>query len=348
MALRIEHFKSIDGVLARLRTDIRPNPFADARYRDGDYEWVTDGDRFQLVPSIAAPFWSPYLYRGQTKRHTPCRPSALRGISLVQSPFELTPQERAICLLRRVRLEEFLVALANHPATAFAESIHLRTYPIGIAQHYEVPTDRMDLTQDPEVAAFFATNECGVDGRWRPVDDPGHVGVVYRLIPPRDALRSIDPRFEWIGRQALPRPGEQKAWTLQMPLGLDLEQLPVEVMTFTQRFECGRRLNERFCAGAQLFPPDVLAIVSNAITSCKTVALRTVDRVLVDYGCPRHRLRQVRAETAEAFAAWQDVTVVDREERVLSAAEHTVASGAVGNLHSTFVGNVRAVRGARN
>lgn len=348
MALRIEHFESIDSVLARLRTDIPPNPFADSRYQDGDYEWVTDGDRVRLVPSIAAPFWSPYLYRGQAKRHTPCLPSALRGISPAKSPFELTPRDRAICLLRRVRLEEFLVALADHPATAFGESIHLRTYAIGIAQHYEVPTDRMDLTQDPEVAAFFATNECGVDGRWHPVDDRERVGVVYRLMPPRNALRSIDSHFEWIGRQALPRPGEQKAWTLQMPLGLDFEQLPVEVMTFTQRLECGRRLNERFCAGAQLFPPDVLATISNAITSSKTVGIRTVDRVLTGYGCPLHHLSQVRAETADAFAALFGVPIVDREERVLSAAERTMANDAVANLRSTFVGAVRAVRYAGN
>jgi hypothetical protein len=26
----------------------------------------------------------------------------------------------------------------------------------------------MDLMQDPDVAAFFATNECGTDGQMRP------------------------------------------------------------------------------------------------------------------------------------------------------------------------------------
>jgi hypothetical protein len=348
-SVRVEHFESVDCALARLRSDVPPNPFAGTNYfpgtsySDDDYEWATSGDGVQLVPSLSSPFWSPYLYRGQMDHHSPCLPSAFRGITPSRSPRDATPLERSTLLLRRVRLEEFITALADHPASAFAESIRLVTYPFAVAQHYGIATDRVDLTQDPEVAAFFATNGRAGDGSWQPIEDPRRFGVIYRLSVPRNALESRSPLFEWIGRQALPRPGEQRAWTVRLPFGCDFERLPVEVLMFRQQVACGRRLNEKFSGGGKLFPPDALATVAQSIASCKTVALRAVDRVLISYGCPKCQLQRTRAEVAEAFESQLGVAVLDREERMLSAVERETATKAVETLQGTFVGYARAV-----
>jgi hypothetical protein len=116
----IEQFESIDALLTYIRSDVLPNPFTDRRFTGDEYEWMTNGDRAQLVPSMGAPFASPYLYRGQTAHYSPCLPSAFRGIPFVYSPLEMTPRGRALLLLRRVRLDEFLALLVDHPATAFA------------------------------------------------------------------------------------------------------------------------------------------------------------------------------------------------------------------------------------
>lgn len=66
--------------------------------------------------------------------------------------------ERVRLFVDRVRLEEFLLALCDHPALDYAEQIGLRLQPYGLAQHYEMATDQLDLTQDHNVAVFFATN----------------------------------------------------------------------------------------------------------------------------------------------------------------------------------------------
>jgi hypothetical protein len=62
MAIRTEHFGSIDELLALLRADLSPTPF----FPDLDqnaYKWLTNGDRAQLVPTLAHPFL--YLLHGQ-------------------------------------------------------------------------------------------------------------------------------------------------------------------------------------------------------------------------------------------------------------------------------------------
>lgn len=110
--------------------------------------------RRSYLPSLASPFWSSFLYRGQVKRHPRCIPSVFRGLQFVDHPQKLTRRERAQCFLERVRLEEFLLALADHPAVAYAREIGLKMNCEALAQHYEMATDRLDLSQDPEVAAF--------------------------------------------------------------------------------------------------------------------------------------------------------------------------------------------------
>ncbi len=179
----------------------------------------------------------------------------------------------------------------------------MTTYPVAIAQHYEIATDRIDLTQDPEVAAFFATNKRGADGIWRPIGTREHRGVIYRLAVPSNAFEPDKCRllFEWIGRQALPRPGEQRAWTIRLPLGYDFDELPVERFFFRQHIECSRRLNAKFSAGHKLFPSDMVAAIASEIASCRTASRRTLERVLVNYGCTAKQLRQHTDEAAWAF-----------------------------------------------
>jgi len=173
----VEHFESIHAVLDRIRADIPSNPFlSDSRI---DYEWVADGSEGRLVPSLASPFWSPFLYRGQTHRHPRCIPGVFRGLQFVDHPRKLTRRERARCFLARVQLEEFLLALGDHPAVAYARDVGLKVSREALAQHYEMSTDRLDLSQDPEVAGFFATHERAADGHWIPVN--GGTGVLYRL-----------------------------------------------------------------------------------------------------------------------------------------------------------------------
>lgn len=338
----VEHFESIDAVLDRIRTDIPWNPFlSDSKIA---YEWVADGSAGRLVPSLASPFWSPFLYRGQAQRHSPCIPGVFRGLQFVDHPQKLTRRERARCFLARIQLEEFLLALGDHPAVAYARDIGLKMSREALAQHYEMATDRLDLSQDPEVAGFFATNERAADGHWVPVN--GGTGVLYRLdISGR--YRSLQSgELEWIGKQVLPRPGEQKGWTLLMPLGGDFENLPVDVFTFEQRKESGQRINEKFGGSEWLFPPDVLAEVAQAIRDSKSVARSLIGRVLALQGCRGDFHRRELDASVGVFAKEFGIAVDDREPLSLSPRQRADAEAQTQRMKETFLDDVgvRAVR----
>lgn len=340
--MKSQHFESVEAVLDRIRADIPWNPFLSNS--NIAYEWAADGSEGRLVPSLASPFWSPFLYRGQVQRHSPCVPGVFRSLQFVDHPQKLTPGERARCFLARVQLEEFLLALRDHPAVAYAHDIRLKMSREALAQHYGMATDRLDLSQDPEVAGFFATNVRADDGHWVPLNRG--TGVLYRLdISGRyRALESGE--LEWIGKQVLPRPGEQKGWTLRVPLGGDFETLPIDAFTFEQRKESGQRINEKFSGGERLFPPDVLAEVAQAIRESKSVARSLVSRVLALQGCLGDFHRRELDASVGFFAKEFGIAVDDREPLSLSPQQRADAEAQTQRMKETFLDDV-AVRAVR-
>jgi hypothetical protein len=339
MATRYQHFDSIEDVLAHLRADLPPPNHYFPRWT-AEYIWATDGPGVRLVPPLS----HPYLYRGQTARNCnlPCLPGVFRGLPLIDDPRKLTILEQARCLFRRIQLEEFICALDAHPASVFARQNSLVTYPVALAQHYEMLTDRMDLSQDMRVAAFFATNSRGADGVWYPQEKD--TGVLYRLPIPANALDSLRSNFEWIGCQAFPRPGEQRAWALRLPLGMDFESLPIDALAFSHNAECGRRLADEFRGGQTLFPPDVLSEISEEIKSAGSVPRKLLHRVLAAYGLATDFQERGPNLVERWFNDGLEIAIVDRDIISLSAAQFAIAQESVRALTERFTGSVRAVR----
>lgn len=339
----VRHFENIDEVLAVLEQDVESDEIRKYFFwlDDVDYLWTAEGN---LIPSIAAPFASPFLYRGQVTRHQPCVPGVFRGLDQVGHPQELPPSQRARCFADRVRLEEFLLALDEHPACHYSCEIGLRVQPYAIAQHYELATDRIDLTQDHRVAAFFATNSRR-DGKWRPVCEGN--GVLYRLRRSVFAHHVPDD-LECIGKQALPRPGEQKAYTLRFPLGNDLENLPIEIYTFAHDESCGQRLNDWFDSGVALFPPDVMAEVADAIKSAASLPEEIVKRLLGAAELPEEILSHVLIEIKMALKEHLDIHVSTRKPIVMNTSQRARALVAVEAMRADFLRGVAvlAVRDA--
>jgi hypothetical protein len=337
----IRHHRSIDEVLELFEKDVVANQMRNLfRLGDIEYLWTADGS---LIPSITSPFASAFLYRGQTARYRPCLPSVFRGISVSRCESAgwagLSLAERVRLIVERVRLDEFVSALFDHPASAYAREIGLKLHPMALAQHYELATDRLDLTQDQMVAAFFATNTRTEEG-WVPVD--AGTGVMYRLAA--GAFRKHMPgKLVCIGKQTLPRPGEQKAHTLTLQLVLDFERLPIEIYTFSQDSSCGQRLNDRFNGGASLFPPDVLAEVAETICSEPSVPEWIVAWLLSnDAAC-----RDIFAGTSEQFGKlllrYSHIRFSDRDRIGLSASQKVRASQALEMTKQTFLDKVGAL-----
>ena len=339
----VRHHESIDAVLAVFETDMVSNEFRSLFRLEGiEYLWTADGT---LIPSIASPFSSPYLYRGQVKRWQPCLPGVFRDLEQVDHPQKLPLLQRARCLADRIRLEEFILALNMHPACGFSREIGLRIYPDALAQHYELATDRIDLTQDHKVAAFFATNAFK-SGRWSPIRDGNETGVLYRL---RTSLFSqcMPEQLECIGKQALPRPGEQKAYTLTLPLGCDFENLPIEIHTFRHNEAAGQRLNDEFAGGASLFPPDVMAEVAHAIRAETSVPLTVVNKLFGVDQLPAETAVRTWDENRRFFEEHLGIQISERQPIGLSTEQLARASESVENMRHTFLQNVGALAARR-
>lgn len=339
--MKEEHFRSIDEVMAMLRAEVPANPFA-GMAEDGTYVWITEGKEGRLVPSPGSSFWSPFLYRGQTQRYLPCLPGIFRGMPLVDHPQKLSQLDRAKCFLGRVRLKEFLMALVGHPAYAYSKEIQLIVCEEALAQHYELATGRVDLSQDPDVAAFFATNWRDEKGQWHPSVDG--TGVIYRA-----AFSDLQAVFkerwefvlEWIGKQAWPRPGEQKGWTLLLPLGVDFEKLPVDILTFDHHEACGQRFHDMFQSGRKLFPPDVLSDVAAAIQSAPTMARDIVGKVLALQGFTGDEHRRELDASAGFFMHHFGIDVVDRAPIQLSPDQLAEAEAQLAETKKHFLSDVR-------
>lgn len=342
--MRHQHFDSIHDVMSLLRSEVPENPFAGAM-EEGAFVWVRDGDQGRLVPSPSSSFSSPFLYRGQTKRYSPCVPGVFRGFPIVDHPQKLSQLDRAKCFIARVQLEEFLTALPAHPAYAYSKEMNLVVSEEALAQHYELTTGRLDLTQDPDVAAFFATSWRDANGQWRPASEG--VGIIYRVDIPHLKQVLGEKRFEfcaeWIGKQAWPRPGEQKGWTLLVSLGVDFENYPGDILTFNQRESCGAVFHEKFDAGRALFPPDVLSEIAEAIKAAPTMARSLVSSVLTSQGCAGEMHDRELDASGGFFAHHFGIDVVDREPIGLSPEQLLVAQAQLEQMKPTFLEDVRAL-----
>lgn len=331
---RVQHFPSVDHVLALMEQGVSPPIFPpDVRF---EYQWLAGGT---LAPSITSSFSSPYLYRGQVERHRPCVPGVFRGFPMVRDPSALNEADWFRCLLNRVRLEEFLSALTKRPACDFAREIGLRMFPYSIAQHYEMVTDRIDLTQSHRIAAFFATNT-REGGGWCPM--VRGVGVMYR-IHAWQFLHHLPEHLECVGRQALPRPGEQKAWTLRLPLGRDFESYPIEIFTFDHDESSGKRINDAFGGGSALFPRDVLAEVAEAIKASTSLCSSMLNKVMALPDFSREwRARGVDGDLSHLEKVL-GILVLDRAPIAMDEMQDTTAQESLAVMRESFLKDVGLV-----
>jgi len=101
-----------------------------------------------------------YLYRGQTKRYSPCLPSISRPVKKPSRRLAELPRDEALGVLANlIRADWYCSELHKHPIFAWAESQHVHIPQTEFAQHYGVPTGLMDVTESLEVALYFATHE---------------------------------------------------------------------------------------------------------------------------------------------------------------------------------------------
>lgn len=237
----------------------------------------------------AFPFSASHLYRGQTARHVPFLPSIVRGLSShdVGHLWKASTADQAQVILRLTQSWWFSQELKRHPIASHAKKLNLDLNEIGLAQHYGIATGYLDLTDDFDVSAFFATCR-QVGERWEPVDTG--TGVVYRVN--LKATASFLERYKPLGPQPLPRPTEQCAWVVELPMFHAFEGWPgVSVLQFQHDRRVGEHFLNLFSGGERLFPPDPLASVSAEILACRELPAELVDAALESFAGDPHGLR---------------------------------------------------------
>jgi len=219
---------------------------------------------------------SPFLFRGQASRYSPCYPSIVRGFKRHELGLNsLEPIDQAKLLVNVIRSWWFADTLKLHPAMRWAASERIAVDSIAVAQHYGIPTGYIDLTESVAVAAFFAT--CAWrNNEWIPVTSGE--GVLYRLAWAQ--FPEVADRVSPIGLQPFPRPREQWGWAIAINLSEDFESIPsLQAVRFTHSGRVSQEIFEMFDGGSKLFPPDVMnkaAVMINSATNLPESIARKV------------------------------------------------------------------------
>ncbi|HSX49735.1 MAG TPA: FRG domain-containing protein [Cellvibrio sp.] len=215
----------------------------------------------------AIPMAVSHLYRGQNTRYVPLLPSIARGLNTndLAQLWMGDISDQAKVIIRLAQSWWFARELNHHPVMQHSKKVRFGLDEIAMAQHYGIDTGYLDLTDDFNVSAFFATCRCLSDGSWEPVDSG--IGVVYRVSLRDD--KSCFEKYMPLGPQKLPRPTEQSAWVVELPMHHSFEGWPgVSMLQFEHDRSVGEYFLDKFAGGKVLFPADPLADVADEILSC--------------------------------------------------------------------------------
>ncbi len=204
-----------------------------------------DDDEVYGVPMPMNP-----LYRGQNTFYQESYPSLYRRKRSEEEILEI-----------ELQVEELKLILQDNPEIKDHISGGLKINYTGLAQHYGIPTNLFDLTNSPIVAAFFATTEYDyLKDEYHPVLSMVNKGVLYFW--PHGGIELTNarkPSIMPVGMEALPRPGEQAAYSIELKEGENLNHRVPIAFEFWHNPKASIQIFEQCGRGKALFPYDPMA-----------------------------------------------------------------------------------------
>ena len=214
------HYSSPAELLQDIERFQQSREFAagDGRFNapEGKFELLEDG-RGECVLMPSARDYA-FLFRGQGDFFPECLPTLLRKDRDADHMF-----------LERMRIVEFELMLKQYPAVRYFEEEKLAVDYVGLAQHYGLLTDVLDLTSDVRTALFFAM--CYYDSIgdcYHPKsENKEYVAYLYayplfkEIMTPGDEMAAnfLKRDLKVIGLQPFTRPGSQRGYSFHVRKG---------------------------------------------------------------------------------------------------------------------------------
>jgi len=192
--------------------------------RTNEYQLLNMGNGYAAFPRFPME-----LYRGENQKYDTCKPSVYRNNDLDG------------IIIDKLRFIEFKNILQTFPQVKYAIEDNMIVDYLALAQHYEINTNLLDVTSEPEVAAYFATHKW-INGIAVPVTDG--IGCIRGFFPMQMMLES-NPRLHMIGLQCFKRPGIQAAFGLELERDEDFGDMSWAVY-FKQNEEASRLIHTNF------------------------------------------------------------------------------------------------------
>lgn len=236
----------------------------------------TKSGTVELCPIGARPF---VYYRGQSTRYIPSLPTLYRK--------KLSDAQR---YQERLKYMEFRLLIESHPILDKYRGGFSYRFPdgekqlpfhvnhLGLAQHYGIATELIDITSDMWVAAFFAATSYKGDDKYEVYDDEDGNGVIYVF----DQKKSLNKTATPIGIQPFSRPGEQRGYCIKMGEGEDFENIATAI-----EFKHNKRVNELIFNMAncslKLFPNDILKRKVDELNKLSSFSVAAKNRVREEF-----------------------------------------------------------------
>lgn len=145
------------------------------------------------------------LYRGQGQYYRKCLPTLYRD--------ELTEDE---IFVEHVRIAEFRLFLEQFEVTRHFEECGYIVDYVGLAQHYGLKTNVLDVTSDIDISMFFAMCDYdkGTDTYKPKTEDKEYIGYIYAILANETSedFGVFSNKINVIGLQPFLRPGKQKGY----------------------------------------------------------------------------------------------------------------------------------------
>lgn len=245
-------------------------------------------DKFEIIQAsgnsyILLPTASDYafLFRGQNAFYKDCAPTLYRRR---KTPGEIFEQ--------RLKCAEFQLMAEELPAVQYFRQQKFSIDYLGLAQHYGLQTDILDLTVDPDIALFFAM--CDYDPRndryTAKSQEREYIGYLYAInvfsytdYSPKKLENLFTSKLKAIGLQPFDRPGNQKAFSLHLDEG---EKLKANLYSFNYT----KQDSEEYCRKyAYLWRSDMLSERTKSIRDTKIYSHQALSLATKKWGDGKSR-----------------------------------------------------------